>query len=74
MKFQSAIGNGLANFSAVLHPAFSEGDQGTLEHFPPALTHDIHALRMQWKRGRIVMDGKRHGVSVWRLPPTETLL
>lgn len=28
----------------------------------------IHALRMQAKRGAIRMDGKRHGVSVWRLP------
>jgi hypothetical protein len=25
----------------------------------------IHALRMQSQRGKIVRDGKRHGVSVW---------
>ena len=27
----------------------------------------IHALRMQAHRGSLVRDGKRHGVSVWRL-------
>lgn len=27
----------------------------------------IHSLRMQALRGRIVMDGKRNGVCVWRL-------
>jgi hypothetical protein len=33
------------------------------------ITHQmVHALRMQWKRGNIVLDGKRHGMSVWRLP------
>jgi hypothetical protein len=34
----------------------------------------IHALRMQGQRGKIVMQGKRHGVSVWRLPPDPALL
>lgn len=29
----------------------------------------IHALRMQAQRGNIANDGKRHGVSVWCLPP-----
>ena len=28
----------------------------------------IHSLRMQEQRGRVKRDGKRHGVSVWRLP------
>lgn len=28
----------------------------------------IHALRMQHQRGNLVREGKRHGVSVWRLP------
>jgi hypothetical protein len=28
----------------------------------------IHSLRMQEQRGRVRRDGKRHGVSVWRLP------
>jgi hypothetical protein len=28
----------------------------------------IHSLRMQWRRGRIVREGKRVGVSIWRLP------
>jgi len=28
----------------------------------------IHSLRMQEKRKRFARDGKRHGVSVWRLP------
>jgi len=28
----------------------------------------IHALRMQAQRGAIQCTGKRHGVSVWRLP------
>lgn len=34
----------------------------------------IHALRMQNQRGGIVMIGKRHGLSVWRLPADKTLL
>ncbi len=34
----------------------------------------IHALRMQKQRGKIILDGKQHGVSVWRLPPDPTLL
>jgi hypothetical protein len=34
----------------------------------------IHSLRMQEKRGRVVRQGKRHGVSVWRLPPENTLI
>ncbi len=28
----------------------------------------IHSLRMQAQRGRVKRNGKRHGVSVWRLP------
>lgn len=28
----------------------------------------IHSLRMQEQRGRVKRNGKRHGVSVWRLP------
>ena len=28
----------------------------------------IHSLRMQEQRGRVKRDGKRHGVSVWKLP------
>ncbi len=28
----------------------------------------IHSLRMQEQRGRVKRDGKRHGVSVWRMP------
>lgn len=28
----------------------------------------IHSLRMQEQRGRLRREGKRHGVSVWRLP------
>jgi hypothetical protein len=28
----------------------------------------IHSLRMQEKRKQVDRDGKRHGVSVWRLP------
>ncbi len=28
----------------------------------------IHSLRMQEQRSRVKRDGKRHGVSVWRLP------
>lgn len=31
----------------------------------------IHSLRMQALRGRIVMDGKRKGVCVWRLAENE---
>lgn len=34
----------------------------------------IHALRMQQKHGKLNLDGKRHGVSVWRLPPGKTLI
>jgi hypothetical protein len=34
----------------------------------------IHSLRMQEQRGRVVRDGKRKGVIVWRLPPNATLL
>jgi intracellular sulfur oxidation DsrE/DsrF family protein len=34
----------------------------------------IHSLRMQHKRGRLILDGKRHGVSVWRLPPDPVLI
>ena len=34
----------------------------------------IHSLRMQEQRGRVVRDGKRHGVSVWRLPLERTLV
>jgi hypothetical protein len=29
----------------------------------------IHSLRMQEQRGKVRRDGKRHGVSVWLLPP-----
>jgi hypothetical protein len=32
----------------------------------------IHSLRMQEQRGRVRRDGKRHGVSVWRLPGIST--
>ena len=28
----------------------------------------IHSLRMQEKRHQVAREGKRHGVSVWRLP------
>ena len=28
----------------------------------------VHMLRMRAQRGALVKDGKRHGVSVWRLP------
>ena len=28
----------------------------------------IHSLRMQEQRGRVKRDGKRHGVTIWRLP------
>jgi hypothetical protein len=28
----------------------------------------IHSLRMQEQGGKVRRDGKRHGVSVWRLP------
>jgi len=28
----------------------------------------IHSLRMQEQRGKVRRDGKRHGVSIWRLP------
>jgi hypothetical protein len=28
----------------------------------------IHSLRMQEQRSKVRRDGKRHGVSVWRLP------
>jgi hypothetical protein len=28
----------------------------------------IHSLRMQEKRGRVGRDGKRKGVTIWRLP------
>jgi hypothetical protein len=34
----------------------------------------IHALRMQNQRGALVLEGKRHGVSVWRLPPDPVLV
>ncbi len=30
----------------------------------------IHSLRMQEQRGKVSRNGKRHGVSVWRLPDT----
>ena len=32
----------------------------------------IHSLRMQEQRGRVRREGKRKGVSIWRLPPTFT--
>jgi len=28
----------------------------------------IHSLRMQEQRGKVCRNGKRHGVSVWKLP------
>src|ERR1700689_926360 len=28
----------------------------------------IHSLRMQEQRGKVKREGKRHGVSVWKLP------
>jgi hypothetical protein len=31
----------------------------------------IHSLRMQEQRGRVRRDGKRKGVSVWRLPESQ---
>jgi hypothetical protein len=34
----------------------------------------IHALRMQHQRGKLLLDGKRSGVSIWRLPPDKTLV
>lgn len=34
----------------------------------------IHALRMQRQNGKLILDGKRHGVSVWRLPPEPMLV
>jgi hypothetical protein len=34
----------------------------------------IHSLRMQGTRKRVGRDGKRHGVSVWRLPEAKILL
>lgn len=34
----------------------------------------IHALRMQHQRGRLVLKGKRVGVSVWALPPDARLI
>lgn len=34
----------------------------------------IHSLRMQEKRGRVLREGKRKGVSVWRLPEVRKLL
>jgi hypothetical protein len=32
----------------------------------------IHSLRMQETRGRVCREGKRHGVSVWRLPEIDS--
>jgi hypothetical protein len=34
----------------------------------------IHSLRTQAQRGLIAFDGKRHGVSVWRIPIESKLL
>jgi hypothetical protein len=34
----------------------------------------VHMLRMRAQRGTLVLDGKRHGVSGWRLPPIKTLI
>jgi hypothetical protein len=34
----------------------------------------IHSLRMQEQRGQVLRDGKRHGVSVWKLPENNSLL
>ena len=34
----------------------------------------VHALRMQQQRGRLVTEGKRNGVSVWRLPENAVLI
>jgi hypothetical protein len=34
----------------------------------------IHSLRMQEQRGKVCRDGKRRGVSVWRLPDRRTEL
>ena len=31
-------------------------------------TRLIHSVRMQEKRGRVQREGKRKGVTVWRLP------
>ena len=31
----------------------------------------IHSLRMQQQRKTIALVGKRHGVSVWKLPPSD---
>ena len=34
----------------------------------------IHSLRMQEKRSKVRREGKKKGVSVWRLPQVKTLL
>jgi len=34
----------------------------------------IHSLRMQEQRGRVRREGKRKGVSVWRLPDYKLLV
>jgi hypothetical protein len=34
----------------------------------------IHSLRMQEKRGRVLREGKRKGVSVWKLPEVKSLI
>jgi hypothetical protein len=34
----------------------------------------IHSLRMQEKRSKVRREGKKKGVSVWRLPEVKTLL
>lgn len=34
----------------------------------------VHMLRMRAQRGTLVLAGKRHGVSVWELPPQRTLV
>src|SRR5215204_3737142 len=34
----------------------------------------IHALRMQWKRGRLVAKGRDKAARIWELPPVKTLV
>jgi hypothetical protein len=34
----------------------------------------IHSLRSQARAGKIELAGKRHGASVWKLPPQKTIV
>jgi hypothetical protein len=34
----------------------------------------IHSLRIREKQGQLVLEGKRKGVSVWKLPEVKTLI